>query len=44
MKRMITLMLMAIFVVSMVGEGMAATKTQTRSKTRTPSSTCVPRT
>ncbi|MDO9042754.1 MAG: hypothetical protein Q7U64_10510 [Desulfocapsaceae bacterium] len=41
-KRMIALMLAAIFAMALVGEAMAADKLQTRTKTRTPTSTCVP--
>lgn len=43
-KRMMALVLAAIFAMTLVGEAMAATKTQSRTKIRTPTSTCVPRT
>jgi hypothetical protein len=39
-KRIMALALAAIFAITLAGEAMAATKSQTR--TRTPTSTCVP--
>ncbi len=42
-KRIMSLALAAIFAITMVGEALAASKLQTRTKTRTPSETCVPK-